>query len=172
MITTKLDNYTLQLFIIKVPRHTMTIYITFEFSIRSMSRRIEKVSAIISDVDSNPRLSLSEGSVLHTSRRRSSGRLSTLNTPSKSHRRALRKRSISSEFIPRNRRRCFCLGLPRWCFQIRRRQLRWQQQPVQRQISTQERCPDGQDSSDRVHPYQHSDRRHRARNRTCNLRDL
>jgi len=54
IISTKLANYTLSLFIIKVPRRTVAIHITFKISIRSTSKRVEKVYTLTLDVDSDP----------------------------------------------------------------------------------------------------------------------
>jgi len=63
-----------------------------------------------------------DGSVLQTSRRGRSGRLSTLKTPSKSLAHSRRRmRSISSVFILQSRRRRSCRNPPRKRYRIPRR---------------------------------------------------
>jgi len=84
-MSTKLTNDTLQLFIVKSLISTMSTHITLKFSAGSTSERIEIFSATVFHADGHPMTTGSvRGSVLQTSRRGRSGRVSTLKTPSKS----------------------------------------------------------------------------------------
>jgi len=110
IMSTKLTDDTLQRFIVKSPVSTMSIHIAFKIGTGSTSERIEIFSATVFHADGRP---MTTGSVLQTSRRGQSGRLSTLKTPSKSLAHCRRRmRSISFVFILQSRRRRSCCDPP------------------------------------------------------------
>ena len=54
IMSTKLTDDTLQLFIVKIPISTMSIHIAFKFDAGSTSERIEIFSATVLHADGNP----------------------------------------------------------------------------------------------------------------------
>jgi len=109
IMSTKPTLNTPQTSIVKCPIQAISVQITLENSIRCTSERIENSPRpSLTHIATQCRPGSLEGSVLQTSRRRCSGRVSMLNTPSKSGRRWRRKRSICWVFILQNRKLCSC----------------------------------------------------------------